>query len=93
MASTEQVAKRMHLAHVRAAEVISEHGSEERADGLQWLSPNGAPPPLRFGPEFAAYQAEMLAAVCEILEGQAKDIADLRKQLEDAKGSSKSAKK
>lgn len=82
MATQAIVGARMEVALQGASAIIKEHGSEARHENLKELEGH-AIPNLRRPDELAQYQAEMLAALAEIVRDQKLLIAGLAERLDN----------
>lgn len=87
MAKSTIIAARTERAHARALEVVREHGPEERAERLDDITVGQAV--TRNPQHLAGFQAELIAALSEIVEDQDRRISKLEKA---AKASAKSGK-
>lgn len=81
MTSTAHAAVKMQQAHERALDVLTEHGSSERAERLSAAQS----PTIKRPVHLASYQAEIVAGLAEIVEGQAERIAELEEARKSAK--------
>lgn len=76
MASTKIAAERMELAHRKAVEVVKTHGSPERVANLEAMdNPNTRRPQ-----HLAAYQAELIASLAEMVEDLYQNKAAAKKK-------------
>lgn len=85
MATSAIIAARTEQAHSRALEVVREHGPAERAERLDDITVGHAV--TRNPQHLAGFQAELVAALAEIVEGQGRRISKLEKAAKaSAKG-------
>lgn len=90
MPTTKTLSARAHTALEKATEVIAEHGSPESLEGLRNITVDRAN--TRSPHHLNAYQAELLAGLAEIIEGQARRIAALEEAAKLTTTRKKSAK-
>ncbi|MDQ3639631.1 MAG: hypothetical protein M3426_16910 [Actinomycetota bacterium] len=77
MPTAATLGARAHAALEKATEVVAEHGSAERLEGLQNITTDRAN--TRSPHHLAAFQAELFASLAEIVQDQAHRIAELEK--------------
>lgn len=77
MAKSTIVAARMERAHARTLEFVREHGPAERVERLESIPL--AQVTTSNPTHLAGFQAELMASLAEIVEGQERRIARLEK--------------
>ncbi len=81
MASTAIVAVRMEQAHEKALAIVEELGAPDRVENLQTVTVGQAT--LRNPAHLASFQAELIVALAEVLEGQERRISDQERRISE----------
>lgn len=79
MPKAANLAAQSELAHQKALAVVEDHGDQERVERLRAITVPMAT--TRHPQHLVALQAELIAALAEIAEGQTRTIADLESRI------------